>query len=265
MKELAIRSAAGLIFVAAVISSIIIGQVAFFGLFSIIVIIASLEYSSITRVKPNSLKAFYAFLSFLVFLISFLTSFGIADIKLLLLILPILFLPAIMELYIKESSTDSIAKAIFGILYTSIPFSLMNFFFSEPNHKYILLSVFVLVWVFDSFAYLSGVSIGKHKLFKSISPKKSWEGFFGGMIFSVAASYVISRYISDISFMYYAIMAVLISITATFGDLLESKLKRSAGVKDSGKIIPGHGGILDRFDAVMFILPIISVFLLFIL
>jgi len=128
----------------------------------------------------------------------------------------------------------------------------------NPN---VLLGCFILIWVNDSFAYLVGKNFGKQKLFPSVSPKKTVEGFLGGLFFSCVASYFISEYTHTLSFTNWLILAIIISVFGTIGDLIESKFKRQAGVKDSGVIMPGHGGLLDRLDSIIFAAPFIYLFL----
>ena len=123
-----------------------------------------------------------------------------------------------------------------------------------------ILSLFVLTWTFDTFAFLIGVKYGKHKIMPSISPKKSWEGFIGGLIFTCIASSIYFKYFLEESIEQALILALIIPFTASLGDFIESAYKRQAGVKDSGNLIPGHGGILDRTDSLM-----VSIFLLSIL
>ena len=123
-----------------------------------------------------------------------------------------------------------------------------------------ILSLFVLTWTFDTFAFLIGTKYGKHKIMPSISPKKSWEGFIGGLIFTFIASSIYFKYFLEESIEQALILALIIPFTASLGDFIESAYKRQAGVKDSGNLIPGHGGILDRIDSLM-----VSIFLLSIL
>lgn len=121
--------------------------------------------------------------------------------------------------------------------------------------------MFILIWVNDSFAYFIGKNFGAQKLFPSISPKKTVEGFLGGLFFVAIGSYVISLYITTITFSHWLIIGVVISVFGTFGDLIESKYKRQANVKDSGIIMPGHGGLLDRLDSAIFAAPFVYLFL----
>jgi phosphatidate cytidylyltransferase len=140
-------------------------------------------------------------------------------------------------------------------LITKIPFGIKGF-----NPK-IIISIFILIWTNDTFAYIVGKAIGKHKLLEKISPKKTIEGFIGGLVFSIVASILISKYYIGASATFiWIIIALIVSIFGTLGDLIESKFKRMAGVKDSGKIMPGHGGILDRLDSVIFVSPFVFLF-----
>jgi phosphatidate cytidylyltransferase len=136
-------------------------------------------------------------------------------------------------------------------------------YYQEYNPN-ILLGCFLLIWINDSFAYLIGSTVGKQKLFPSISPKKTVEGFLGGLLFSCISSYFIARYTHTLNFNQWLFMGILISVFGTLGDLLESNYKRQAKVKDSGIIMPGHGGLLDRLDSIIFAAPFIYLFLIFI-
>ena len=131
--------------------------------------------------------------------------------------------------------------------------------FYEPS---IILGCFILIWVNDSFAYIVGKKFGKQKLFYSISPHKTVEGFLGGLLFCCISASIVSRYVDDsISTSNWLTMAIIVSVFGTLGDLIESKFKRESNVKDSGKIMPGHGGILDRLDSIIFASPYIYLFL----
>jgi phosphatidate cytidylyltransferase len=123
------------------------------------------------------------------------------------------------------------------------------------------LGSFILVWVNDTFAYFVGKNFGKQKLFSSVSPKKTVEGFLGGVLFACIASYIISLYSPELSFTSWLILSIIVSTLGTIGDLIESKFKRQAQVKDSGNIMPGHGGMLDRLDSIIFAAPFIYLFL----
>jgi phosphatidate cytidylyltransferase len=140
------------------------------------------------------------------------------------------------------------------IIITKLPFGIQGY-----NPK-IIISIFLLIWTNDTFAYIVGKSIGKHKLFERISPKKTIEGFVGGVVFAILTSLLISKYYIEGATNIWIGIAFIVGIFGTIGDLIESKFKRIAGVKDSGKIMPGHGGILDRLDSVIFVAPFVFLF-----
>jgi phosphatidate cytidylyltransferase len=127
----------------------------------------------------------------------------------------------------------------------------------------ILISIIILIWTNDTFAYLIGKNIGKNKLFPSVSPKKTIEGFVGGLIFTIIVGALLANYyIMSSKLHIWIVIAAIVSIFSTLGDLIESKLKRVAGIKDTGNIMPGHGGILDRLDSIIFVIPFINLFYL---
>jgi phosphatidate cytidylyltransferase len=194
-----------------------------------------------------------------------------------LLLIPVIGCIMISELYRNGSVPfNSIMHTIGGLVYIALPWSMAPF--SALNHDSFgtllpnnlagfspapMLAFFLLLWANDTGAYLAGITMGKHKLFKRVSPKKSWEGFFGGVVATLAVAWAISGWIDITGITGWMIIAVLISVGGTFGDLVESMLKRSAGAKDSGSIFPGHGGFLDRFDSVLFAWPLMYLFITF--
>jgi phosphatidate cytidylyltransferase len=122
-----------------------------------------------------------------------------------------------------------------------------------------------LIWAYDSGAYLVGISIGKHRLLERVSPKKSWEGAIGGWLIACGVSAVFAHYLPQLSLPEWMIYATLVAVVGTLGDLMESLMKRTLQIKDSGKILPGHGGMLDRFDSLLLSTPVIFIYLLFLL
>ncbi len=182
------------------------------------------------------------------------------------------FIIGIFSLY--EMYKLRIGKSKFiAFLYVIIPFLLIHLFVMPdddfPEKKFnpsIILLMYILTWTFDTFAYITGVKFGKTKILPSISPKKSWEGFFGGLLFCVIAGFISQHYfkssLENISYLKVIIISFVLPFTATLGDFIESHYKRQANVKDSGSFIPGHGGILDRMDAFMITIPVIYVLLI---
>ena len=211
------------------------------------------------------------------YVLSTLSAAGKIPLKFLLLILPMLAVMMIIELYRKqEKPFDALSHTFFPLIYTVIPLSL--FPFSAYNHEGletliphgniifspgIVVGFFLLIWANDTGAYLIGVTLGKHRLLERISPKKSWEGFIGGVVLAVVVSWLLSGWLGVVSPVKWAIISLIVSIIGTFGDLVESMLKRSTGIKDSGNLMPGHGGFLDRFDSTVMSFPIVFLFISF--
>jgi phosphatidate cytidylyltransferase len=156
---------------------------------------------------------------------------------------------------------------IAGIIYIALPYSLLSFLIYPGNdsgsqfYPWVLMGIFFIIWIYDSMAYVFGSMLGKHKICVRISPKKSWEGLIGGTVFAVITGIVNSLFFDELSLINWVVVALLIVVFGTSGDFFESKLKREAGVKDSGNILPGHGGMLDRFDTMLFAAPVIFVWI----
>lgn len=172
-------------------------------------------------------------------------------------IFPLIFLWSITELWRKKKNPLlNIGVSIFGFFYICIPLLLaIDLHINDTNSFPLLVGMFILIWTNDTFAFLSGKFFGKTKLFERISPKKTWEGSIGGFIFTIIMAVALSILFDKENQSFWIISAAFIAPTAIFGDLLESLFKRSLNVKDSGNIMPGHGGILDRFDATLFTVP----------
>ncbi|MFD1552270.1 phosphatidate cytidylyltransferase [Putridiphycobacter roseus] len=262
------RAIWGGVFVAILLTGILLGDLYFHILFGVITIISLNEFYSLFKkqaVKPNYGPGII-FGTLFYFLGSWALAFEFWSIYLVALLILSFPLLALFELYRKKKRPfENIGVTVLGWFYISLPMILLNDLMWDGDLQswsnfLPVLSLFILVWTSDTFAYLIGKSIGKHKLFERISPNKSWEGFFGGLLFAVIAGIIIA-YAFEVSILKYAILGVVIATFGTLGDLIESMLKRSVNVKDSGNVIPGHGGILDRIDAVLFVIPL--VYLLF--
>lgn len=214
------------------------------------------ERKEIYTIKIFTIFAADALLAFSVF------STGIS----ILLFLNILFYIIIfitIEIFRKEKRNPlNPVISIFGLFYITVPFILLNFLQSE-SFKTIIVIIFVLIWICDSMAYFGGRMFGKHKL-SSISPNKTWEGSFTGFFFTVIISvFLFYALPTDITLSNTIVIGVITGIFSQTGDLFESMLKRYCGVKDSSDLIPGHGGILDRFDSLIFVVPAIFLYLSF--
>lgn len=265
MNDLLKRTLTGGVYVASVLAAICFNPIISSIYFGIIGLIALSEFYNITNKhyqKLSTIPAYFAAIS--LYTTVALYSFNI-DCKIPLLISVALFVVIfIAALYQKsEEPFTSIAYTICGLIYIILPISTTNLIiqYNSEFQPLLLLSVFILAWCNDSFAYLTGVKFGKHRLFERHSPKKSWEGFVGGFLFTIIAGIVISKFSNIFAIWHWIVISIIVSSVGTLGDLVESMFKRQMGVKDSGKILPGHGGILDRFDILFIVLPIVWVYL----
>jgi phosphatidate cytidylyltransferase len=269
LKKLVTRTVTGIVLVLVMLAAIIVGPYSYALLFLLILIGGTAEFIHLFKdlgVKPNSWFSYS--ISVILFAISFLIAKGNLKITYLLVVFPMFLIVMAAELYRKkEKPLENIAVTIFGIIYIAIPLSLINFLvfpelFSEISYTpKLLVALFALIWIYDSGAYLFGVSMGKHRLFERISPKKSWEGAIGGTFIILIASYFISGFIPEVKLVHWVSISLLTVVSSTFGDLTESMFKRYFGIKDSGNILPGHGGVLDRFDSLLFAAPVIVMYL----
>lgn len=271
MKEIHKRSISGLLFAVILLVSILLGPWSFallFGLFSIFILREFYKLSKIAGISPQ--KNLGIIIGAIIFIFTFLHVRGIVTVNLFGLCFSSLFVIPAYELFrAKKNSIENIAITIFGVLYIIYPISLLNFFVYPDiplNNRYdptLLIFFFILIWVYDSGAYLFGVTFGKHRLFERISPKKSWEGFFGGWVLSLVFALVLHHFFPRYELVFMLSIASITSVSGTIGDLVESMIKRNLGLKDSGKFLPGHGGLLDRFDSILFASPFVYLYINF--
>lgn len=248
---------------------IIIHPFVFAPVFGIILFLTQSEFYRISKLSDCSPQRIVGLaLGVLLFSICFLIANNIIPPTLIMLFIPILLFVFIAELFGK--STDSLknsAITIVGLIYVALPFSLLNFIvfkeISGSNHFYpwILVGILFIIWSYDSMAYVMGSLLGKHKIAAKISPKKSWEGLIGGTVFAVIIGILNAVLFQEISMFNWIAIAFLAVIFGTIGDFFQSKLKRQIGIKDSGRVLPGHGGLLDRFDSLLFVIPIVYIWL----
>lgn len=266
-----LRTFTGAVFIAAIIGSVLLSQLIFALLFFGVTLFALNEFYQLLNagkkirvsIVSGSIAASILYLSFA------LAAIEVVPPKFLFinLLLPILIF--IFELYRKSANPFlNISLTLFGAIYIGLPFSLLNLLYNSgpvavESGPAIVLSFFLIIWTYDTFAYLTGILVGKHRLFPRVSPKKTWEGTAGGFIFGLAATFLLSKYFPDFDLLNWLIIASIIMVFGTFGDLSESLLKRSLNIKDSGNILPGHGGLLDRFDAVLMAAPAVFVYIVF--
>ena len=269
MKKLITRTITGIVLVLLILTAILASEYSYAVLFLLILTGGLIEFANLYKqsdVEPN--KWLNYLISFVLFGTSFFVAKGVVGAKYFLGLFPLFLVIMAAELYRKKPKPiENIAVTIFSIVYMAIPLALTNFLvFPEilPGHVYspkLLIALFILIWIYDSGAYLFGVSLGKHRLFERISPKKSWEGVIGGAFTAIFAAVIISRYIPEIQLIHWIAISILTVVSSTFGDLTESMFKRYFQIKDSGQIFPGHGGILDRFDSILFAVPVIVLYL----
>jgi len=263
LKNLITRTLAGAVFVVLIIGSILWHPFAVLAVFFFFNIIGLWEYARLFNNKGYQIPASSLIvLGSLIYLIIGLFANSLIASKTILIILPLILIFFISSLFYSSKKVfEELGLKILGILYISIPFGLFNIVENmglvgqAKNEPLFLIMFFVIVWANDTFAYLVGSAFGKHRLFERISPKKSWEGSIGGAIASIILAGLFGYYFNVLDSMSWISLALVIVISATLGDLVESHLKRQTGVKDSGNIMPGHGGVLDRFDAAIFAIP----------
>ncbi len=265
LKNLIIRALTGIIFVVVLVSAICIHPVLFLILFTLITGLTVWEFCGLIQHYENATlqRAINAIGGMYLFISTFVYANGLVDGKIFLPYLLFVILTMIAELYYKASNPiNNWAFSLFSQIYCAGTFSMLNFIGAVPGTPGIMsysplfiMALFVFVWLDDTGAYLVGSMIGKRKLFERISPKKSWEGFFGGLIFVLASSQVFAWYVPEISRINWLGLSTTVVLFGTWGDLIESLFKRTLKVKDSGNVLPGHGGMLDRFDSVMLAVP----------
>ncbi|RZJ52969.1 MAG: phosphatidate cytidylyltransferase [Flavobacterium sp.] len=288
MNETLKRTISGAVYIALLLTSILFSTESFIILFGIFLIITIYEFSNLVNLNKIFSILFGTLLYTVIVLVShynkqttaylndlfksdFDLSTNIPELNMVLLAVTIVIaIKCILFLFYDSVQKISISsKYLYLLGYITLPFIfIIKISFGTNNYNpKIIIGLFVLIWTNDTFAYLVGKSIGKHKLFERVSPKKTIEGFLGGVVFAALAGFLISKFyiqpkpaFSNMSILIWTIIAVIVSIFGTIGDLIESKFKRIAGVKDSGSIMPGHGGILDRLDSVIFVAPIIFLF-----
>lgn len=257
-----VRTAAGLVFAALLITCCVMGFIAMTFLGAILVAIGLYEYSQLVRRLTDAPLKLWIFIPIGVSLFVLAAFVSSGQLESAYLLLPLAIFPCwiSMELFRPKGFQPLRSGLILlGGLYVVIPFAaLMEVSVIHGLYEWeIPMGILLMMWANDTGAYLAGISMGKRKLASAISPNKTWEGLWGGVLLTLATSWAYSRYSLALSETLWLLSAPIISTFGTLGDLFESKLKRIAGVKDSGKIMPGHGGVLDRFDGLLFALPVL--------
>lgn len=277
MKNLTVRTMSGIVLAAVMLGAILWSQWSFGALLLVLLVVGMREFYALAEgcgSHPQRLIGLAAGVT--LFALNFalvsddvrvldasasrLYACGLAF---LLLLLPVMF---ICELYRRrENPAASIGTTLAGVAYVALPLSLLCYvplLATERWEPWVLLFYIFIIWANDVCAYLVGMSIGRRPLFERLSPKKSWEGFFGGLAGAAAMGFVAAHVLGH-AWWTWVLLALVAAVTGVLGDLAESMFKRAAGVKDSGSLIPGHGGVLDRFDAVLLSAPFVFVYMHF--
>ena len=271
MKNLITRTITGLIYIALIVGGIFSGKEAFAAVFFIFAILAHWEFLQLAKhnnVSPPKIIAIIA--GVLLYVSIALVALAYSNPVVLLINIPSIIAILMVELFRnKKIPVLNLAHVFFSLLYAVLPLAFLNFlynidtFIAERDNYLILLGFFIVLWINDTFAYIFGSLFGKHKLFERISPKKTWEGFIGGAVASFVFVCICLFNYGFIGLEHGISIALIIIIFGTLGDLIESMIKRHFEVKDSGSLLPGHGGILDRIDSILLAAPMVYAYLAF--
>jgi len=286
LKTLGTRTLTAIVFVAVLLSCILFHYISFAALFFVVSVWGLYEFYQLAeKLGAKPYKAIGLICGALLFIYSACSNTYAHHLLKTDLWLPVIialgfliFIAGLLDS--KPNTVLNIAYTLTGIIYAVLPFMLLVMISGTnapelygynkvlawtedlaPYNFHYVLGIILLIWASDTGAYLVGSLIGKNKLYERISPGKTWEGSIGSAILNIGCAYVISRWFPELAFVHWAVISVLVTVFGTIGDLVESMLKRQAGVKDSGRIMPGHGGILDRFDSLLFVSPFIYAYL----
>ncbi len=268
MKNLLTRIITALFFGLLLIFSVLAGRYSFIIFFGVIALVSLLEFYTLVEsggIRIN--RVWGMILASLTYLSAGLYQLGYVHLKFFFFLLPFLYIIFIRELFTHNKRPfHTIAHTVLGIVYTVLPFILFSSmaFLNTGSHYdfHPCLGFIFLLWASDTGAYFTGKTIGRHLLMERVSPKKTWEGLLGGLVLSLITSLGLAVFFKQLSLPEWAGMAIIIVFTGTLGDLVESMLKRELDKKDSGNILPGHGGALDRFDGLLIAAPLVFLYLL---
>lgn len=273
MKNIIVRSLSGAVYVALIVAAILLrgtySDWIFLTLFGLFIALGIHEVHLLGRGKHRKSPTLVQIIDVLggigLFGALYVQVKGLSQGQLWLVPIALYFLlRAIVQLYMpRQNALALVMRSALSVIYVALPLSLVHAIVPLTNDR-MLLAMFIFIWTFDTGAFLVGSAIGRHRLFERISPKKSWEGVVGGIALAMLVAWGLHHYADDFfsgpSLKIWLGMAAIVAVFSTLGDLFESLLKRTAGVKDSGRLIPGHGGILDRIDSLLFVIPALLVF-----
>ena len=271
MKNFIIRSLTGIVYAGTVTFGVIYSAYTFLALFLIITVLCLREFYRLINIqKDTNINPYvHGIGGALLFLATFLYISGATCHLIFTFYLLYIVGTLIYELYANQKDPVArLASVFFGQFYISLPFSLLNLLAfpcsvaNPPVYQWVwIIALLVFIWANDSGAYLIGIRLGKHRLWERISPKKSWEGFFGGLAFAIAAAFVFAHFQPQIAWVHWVALSIGVVVFSTYGDLVESLIKRTSDVKDSGSLLPGHGGFLDRFDSLLLAVYVVVIYL----
>ncbi len=271
MNKLLVRILTGAAFGIVLLGAILYGHTSFAALFTLVTMLSVNELSNlIHEYKKTTFSTFLAvigggYLFFVLYAVAHLgATCSVALFMPYIMLLAYIF---VIQLYKTEgSSLDNYAYFALTQVYAALPFAMLNILSTvgatSSTYNYALpLAIFVFIWCNDSGAFFVGCSIGRHKMWERVSPKKTWEGTIGGVVVAMIAGYVMSIFFTQLNVWQWIGMAAVVAVAGTYGDLIESCMKREMGIKDSGNILPGHGGMLDRFDSTLLATPCALIYL----
>jgi phosphatidate cytidylyltransferase len=269
LKNFYQRTITGFVYVTIITASIILHPFAFAVVFTVITAIGLAEFYNLVateQIRPFKYVGISA--GVILFTGSFLHASGYIQLSLLFSLILSSFIIFFFGLFKwREYYISSTGITFLGILYIAFPLALLSFLCYPEKDRYsytheILLGYIIILWLFDTGAYITGTLLGKHKIMEKVSPAKTWEGLAGGIISAAGTALVLARVFKIITLTDWLIITLITVITGTLGDLVESGIKRNASIKDSGRLLPGHGGILDRIDSVLLSVPFVFLYLL---
>ncbi len=269
-KNLFTRIITGIIYIVVILIGIWGGKYSFISVFGILLVIGLFEFYRMTEKNTSHAisKTFNIASGLLIFLSAYLYLESICVIALLITTITYLLILFASAIFInRKDILHAIIYSVFGQMYITMPLSilmLISYQYQTLSNEYyfaFVLAIFVFIWINDTAAFVVGSLLGKHKFIERISPKKTVEGFIGGIVFSVLAAIILSKFFTDYSLAFWIGFSIVTALFGTLGDLFESLIKRTYEVKDSGTLIPGHGGILDRIDSLLIAIPAVYVYL----
>jgi phosphatidate cytidylyltransferase len=271
MKNFIERTLTGSAFIALIIGGIMWHRLSFIVLTAAIYCLCLMEFYKLINILKNTAINILVHVVFgaLLFYAAICVADGVFFSNRLIIAPLLLYVVGVLVAELYEKRHEPLIHAayiFFGHFYITLPLALF-FYIAFENGEYnrvLPLALFVFIWVYDTFAYLTGITLGRHRLFERISPKKSWEGVVGGFVFTLGAAWIFSLFSDEFSTVHWIGMAATIVVFSTFGDLFESLIKRTLNVKDSGDSLPGHGGFLDRFDSLLFAVYGMFIYCLFV-